>query len=169
MRLHRYNHPLGVGGGGSTLVYMLTTFFCFIESNKVEERFIVSLSSMLIFNWQGDADWFLSTSYEWSIDLQGYLSVHMCQSVFVNHISEHFFIGNCNKDTLSTPYNYGLLIDCYGIQLRITIMRFHWENIGWYSINSFPPIVSCYFFTLLIFNCKFNIITVNQINYRITS
>ena len=48
-------------------------------------------------------------------------------------------------------------------------MRFHQANIKLDSLNILPPIVSLYLFKLLIFNCKFKIITVTQIYFKITS
>ena len=55
------------------------------------------------------------------------------------------------------------------IWLRIPNEIFYQENIKWDSLNNLPPIVSHYFFTLSIFNCKLKTINAPQIYFRITS
>ena len=52
------------------------------------------------------------------------------------------------------------------IRLRIPYIPntiFHLENLKINSLNSFPPKVSRYLFTLSIYNCKLEIISVSQI------
>lgn len=51
---------------------------------------------MLKVDWHEDEDWFLCTSFEWSNDNQGYLSVHIYQLEFSEHTSELFVLGNSN-------------------------------------------------------------------------
>ena len=58
---------------------------------------------------------------------------------------------------------------CQCIQFRIPYVRFRRENLKRDSLKSFPPKVSCYFYTLIILNCTFKIITMYQIYFRITS
>ena len=59
--------------------------------------------------------------------------------------------------------------ECSGIQLRIPYATLHRENIKIDSLKNFPPKLPRHFYTLIISNCKFEIINVTQIAFRITS
>ena len=58
---------------------------------------------------------------------------------------------------------------CLGIRIRIPYVRLHRTNLKIYSLKSFLPKISLYFYTLIIFNCKLEIITVTQIYFSTTS
>ena len=47
--------------------------------------------------------------------------------------------------------------------LKYSYARFHWSNLKKYLLNISPTKVSCYFYILLISNCKLEITTVPQI------
>ena len=66
---------------------------------------------MLQVNWHCDAEWLLGILFEWSTDLIVNLSFHMCQSEILENTSKRFGIRHTNKDSLITPYQYGLPID----------------------------------------------------------
>ena len=59
--------------------------------------------------------------------------------------------------------------ECSGIQLRIPYATLHRENIKIDSLKNFPPKLPRHLYTLIISNCKFEIINVTQIAFRITS
>ena len=101
--------------------------------------------------------------------------LYMLISMFpASHISQVCHGSTCMKlnNYLYILIYYSLVLSQSQIQGGVDILisvpyihyaRFHQENLKRDSLNSFPSKVSCYFFTLLISNCKFEISTMTQI------
>jgi hypothetical protein len=86
--------------------------FVYFSENPAEEKlFQEALASRIKVDFMGDVDYFLGTAFTWMKHEDGHLSVHLCQSAFIEYLAHRFALTNFVPVPNMTPYRSGMPID----------------------------------------------------------
>jgi hypothetical protein len=86
-------------------------FVYFSEDPAEEKLFQEALASCIKVDFMGDVDYILGTAFTWMKHNDGHLSVHLCQSAFIEYLAHRFALTNFVPVPNMTPYQSGMPID----------------------------------------------------------